>query len=335
MRTVLTSALLLVLGTSQAWAGIGATKTMRQPLPSQEVERSVNIPKGWLEFGFGYHHKVATGSWGADGTAHEFDSARWTLDTYRLDVRYGLTNKVEIWWAMPLLSGHLTNDVLGTDTRDRSLGDLLFGYRLLLMHGEAPTSDLALELEFKGPSSQEAPGSYIGGPLNVASFVFTTGTPDVALGLAWRQQFGFMSVTARAGYVKRFSGVVQYLVELNEYQFSGRIKPGDKVYGDLDLLVQLGPVALVASPEFTWRNTTRIGTTAPGLTPASRTNPVVGSDGYNLDLDVQGLVNITRGFDAGVGVTLPLAGEDLQFFPIEDLHPTRGVTISGSFELRY
>jgi hypothetical protein len=35
------------------------------------------------------------------------------------------------------------------------------------------------------------------------------------------------------------------------------------------------------------------------------------------------------------GVSIPLRGEDLQFFPIEDIHPTRGNTYTGMFAFRY
>jgi hypothetical protein len=45
--------------------------------------------------------------------------------------------------------------------------------------------------------------------------------------------------------------------------------------------------------------------------------------------------NLTRGFDIDLGVSVPVVGEDLQFFPIEDIHPTRGVTYSGTLEARF
>ena len=47
------------------------------------------------------------------------------------------------------------------------------------------------------------------------------------------------------------------------------------------------------------------------------------------------LVNVTRGVDIRLDVVLPLEGEDLQFFPIADIHPTRGTTYQTAVELRY
>ena len=59
------------------------------------------------------------------------------------------------------------------------------------------------------------------------------------------------------------------------------------------------------------------------------------SDGWSLDLTPGVVLNLTRGVDVDLAATLPLRGEDLQFFPIEDLEPTRGLTFHGAVELRY
>jgi hypothetical protein len=47
------------------------------------------------------------------------------------------------------------------------------------------------------------------------------------------------------------------------------------------------------------------------------------------------VINVTRGVDVLVAVRHSIAGEDLQFFPIEQIHPTRGTTYSTALELRY
>ncbi|MBN2797959.1 MAG: hypothetical protein JXX28_02315 [Deltaproteobacteria bacterium] len=334
MRRFLATMMVLALS-ADAYAGVGAVKTMRQPLPAKEVERSLNMPKGWLEFDFGAQRKIGVGSWTADGEKHLFDSTQWTYDTARLDVRYGMSNRVEIWWSVPFHQARLTNELQGTDTKDASLGDAWFGYRLNLSRQDSPLSDLVFEAAYKGPMGQEAPGTYLGGPLNVSSFVFTTGTPDAKLGFAGKRQFGPIALSAHAGYMKRFSGVVQYLVELDNYQFSGRMKPGDVIYGDVGLLGQVGVFAVQAQPEFQQRFASRIGTTGPGLNPSSNLYEVEGSDGLSMDLRLTGTVNLTRGVDVSVMALLPMMGEDLQFFPLEDIHPTYGNTYGATLELRY
>ena len=80
---------------------------------------------------------------------------------------------------------------------------------------------------------------------------------------------------------------------------------------------------------------TRLGVSAPGLFPGKDLAPVEGSDGWSADLDANLIVNVSRGLDLTLGVNLPLRGEDLMFFPLEDIHPTRGLTSSATLELRY
>lgn len=312
-----------------------AVKTMRNPLPAREVERGLLLPKGWLELSLGYDHKIGTGAWTAAGEKELFEHARWTYRTEKATLRYGLGPRVELWWQLPFHQAQLTNDLLGTDTRDGSIGDPRFGARFELMETEAPTRSVALELAYKGPAAQETPGTYIGGPLNMSQFVFTTGTPDLSVGIGAKQQAGPIAVTAHLGYVRRFSAVVQYLVELENLQFLGRMKPGDQVVGDLHVGVQAGPAWLYAGPRFELRGETRIGTTSAGLSPSKQLDAVEGSDGKAVDLDVGAVLGLSRGVDVVGYARLPVAGEDLQFFPIEDLQPTYGPTFGGALELRY
>ena len=334
MRTTILGLLALTL-TGPALAAPGTVKTMRYAMPAHEVERPINMPKGWLEFAFAYDHKVATGQWTADGEREQWDSAKWTHGVAHLDVRYGIAHRAEIWWSVPVHYGNLSNEALGTNTTDMALGDPWFGVRYALFTSDAPLTSVVLEGAIKGPASQESPGTYLGGPLNVSSFIFETGTADLTLGVAGKRQFGPLALTARATYVKRFSNVVQYLVELNESQFAGRIKPGDQLRADIGVMFQAGPVAIEATNYMTQRMVTRIGTTSPGWSPSKNLDPVVGSEGMSMDLKVQGTVHITRGFDINAYWLLPYMGEDLQFFPIESLQPTLGNTIGGSVELRY
>ncbi len=115
----------------------------------------------------------------------------------------------------------------------------------------------------------------------------------------------------------------------------GRIKPGDQVKADLDVGVQLGPVWLHTAGKVEWRDVTRIGTSSRGSSPNSNTDVVAESDGTAFDVSPGIVLNLSRGVDVSGYANIPLVGEDLQFFPIEDLHPTRGPTFGGAVELRY
>ena len=54
-----------------------------------------------------------------------------------------------------------------------------------------------------------------------------------------------------------------------------------------------------------------------------------------VDGQIGAVLNLTRGVDVLVDVRRSIKGEDLQFFPIEQIHPTRGTTFSTALELRY
>jgi hypothetical protein len=324
-----------------------AIKTMREPLPTREVERSLLLPKGWLQLDLAYDHHIGTGAWSSVGDKDMFETATWAYDTQRVRISYGLSPQWNLWWEVPFHEGHLTNDALGTDLHDGGLNDPRVGAKFELLQRDPPPplgvdvrpeprkSSVSLEAEYKGPAGNESPGTYIGGPLNQSGLIFTTGTPDLQLGIAAKTQLGPLALTGRVDYMHRFGGVVQYLVELEELQFLGRIKPGDQLKVDAKVEVQAGPLVPYADARFTRRDTTRIGTTAPTPTPNKYLDPVTDSDGVALDLDAGLLVNVSRGVDVRGHVVLPLIGEDLQFFPIEDLQPTYGPTFGGSLQVRY
>jgi hypothetical protein len=83
------------------------------------------------------------------------------------------------------------------------------------------------------------------------------------------------------------------------------------------------------------RKKTLMGTASPGLFADKNLKPMDGSDGSAVDMTTGVLANVTRGVDLIFDVSVPLSGEDLQFFPIEDIHPTRGTTYRTALELRY
>ena len=334
LRTVLLTLSLASLGTA-AHAAAFEPKTMRATLPARELERPLILGKGWLELGLGVDYKMADGYWDSDGVAQDFESARFLYTTQRADIRYGVSNRGELFWSFKTHYIELTNDTLGTDTVGMGIGDPSFGYKFEVFRGLAPASSVIVSGKYKAPAGNESPGNYVGGANTFSSFVMTTGTPDVTLGVRAKRAFGPVAVEAGLGYVHRFSGVVMYVVELEENQFSGRIKPGDQLLGDAGLLLQLGPVAVQAAGVYTHRNPTQLGTASAGLTGDRNLVAVSDSDGWSLDVNPGVIISASRGVDVNLGASIPVRGEDLQFFPIEDLSPTRGMTLSGTLELRY
>ena len=107
MKRILLMTLLAAFSASEVEAAAFEAKTGRLPLSVREVERSLVMQKGWLEVGLSVDWKVANGYWSETGgffnddtAALEFDSAQWTYSTERMDIRYGITRRSEIFWRI-------------------------------------------------------------------------------------------------------------------------------------------------------------------------------------------------------------------------------------------
>ena len=320
---------------SPANAGGFEAKTMRAPLSAVEVERPLVIGRGWFEFGFGADVKLGTGRWSDEGEIVPFASADWLHTTERLDLRYGLTRSSEVWMTLPYHYVRLTNDTLGTDTADHGIGEPRFGWKLEWLHDDAPNTSLVSNVSIKAPTGSEAPGTYIGGPNTVSSFVFSTGTTDLDVSVAGRRQFGAIAVTGTVGYTHRFSGVTQWVVETENQQFGGRFKPGSVAHASIEPMVQAGAVALTAGATYQARGVSKVGTTSEGIFYDRQLRTIEGSDGDSLDVSAGVILNVTRTLDVRGKASFPVMGEDLFLFPLESITPTYGPTYSGTVAYRF
>lgn len=337
LRVLLLSLIAALAVPGSARAGMGDAKTSRIAYPAREVERPPLLPRGWYELTFAYEQHLGWGAWTSDGKRDPFEHAKWSTYSETATFRFGISRRAELWWEVSFEQARLDSDAWPQDSAltDWSLGDPRFGWRIALLQAEAPQATVALDLWYKGPAGEESGGTYIGGPLNVSAITFTTGTPDAYVGALAKKQFGPIALTAHLGYMRRFSGVVQYLVETSELQFAGRIKPGDQIRADAGAMVQLGPIWIGAAPYFTYRMATKVGTTSPGVSPARRLKAVADSSGYALDVRGDLGIKLMRGLDVNGWFVYPLMGQDLQFFPLEELQPTMGPTFGGAAEVRF
>jgi hypothetical protein len=325
----------LGLGSTVHAAGF-ESKTMIDPLPGREIERPLVIGKGWLEFGFGADFKTATGAWSAEGEVVEWDDGtRFTYDTQRLDVRYGISRRFELYGRVKSHYVRLENESLGTDTKQFGMGDPNFGVKYEVYRSQGPLASIIVYSNYKGSAANESPGNYVGGPSTFSNFVLTTGTADLEMGARGKRQVGPLAGSIGAAYVHRFSDITQYTVETELNQFNMRVKPGNITKVDGELMLQAGPIALAGGAVFQVRDVTRIGPSASGLFPAKNLRAEEGSDGVSVDVLASGTIHLARRVDAVAAVMVPMKGEDLMYFPIEDLHPTRGNTYSGTIEFRY
>lgn len=308
-------------------------KTMRVPLAVTEVERPLILGRGWLELGLGVDVKDAAGAWTAGGEPRGFgdDATGWLYTTERVDVRYGITRHAELYARVPIHYARLTG--AGAATTAFGLGDPVAGGRLEWFRKQAPTTSITSDLYAKLPAGPEAPGSTVGTPARTTGVPLSTGTFDAGVEMAGKHQLGPVAVTAGIAYTHRFSGVTQYRLDIDDAPYAGRFKPGDEVRLRVEPVIQLGPVAVAAEVAYVRRAMAAIGTS--GGASGSELTAVAGSDGWAVDVTPGFTVNVTRGFDLHAGVGVPIRGEDLVFFPLEDLTPTRGLLWSGGMELRY
>lgn len=325
-----------LLASVPAEAGLFGPKSSREVMPAREVERPLDMPRGWSEFTFGHKAKIGTGRFDSDGSIVPFEDTSWTYHTSLLRWRFGLSRRVDIQWDIPFHVGRLVNDELGTNLTSGAVGDISFTYRYRLFEKDAPMNAVVLEGMVEGPTGRETPGTYRGGPAQMSQIVTTSGSWDVYGGIAARQQVGPFRFTERAGYMRRFSSLTQFVVETDNDQFAGRFKPGDRFQVSGEALVQLGPVAIAAGPRLAIRGPTKAGvTTDSWWNPGKDLRAYEGSGGLETYIDASLTLNATRGFDVMLQGTLPVVGEDLMFFPLEDVHPTYGPTLGGAVEVRF
>ena len=138
----------------------------------------------------------------------------------------------------------------------------MIGYRYVIAEDVGPLVSTHLRRILL--QQKEQAGTYIGGPLNVSGFVFSTGTPDLYVGGATKAVFGPVGLT-RLGYLHRFSGVVNYMIEVETNQ--GRIKPGSEIQFSTEVLAQVGPITLAATPKLEYR-LKHVRASSGGLFPA-------------------------------------------------------------------
>ena len=320
---------------TSAEAGGFEGKTMRDPFSNRSVERGLVLGKGWFQITAGNSYKNATGYWDDQGVQQDFESANWLYTTQYLGIRYGLTRNFEFSWKVRSHYVALTNSELGTDTSMFGLGDPELGVTYQLYRSSTPMTSIVTYAKYKAPFANEMPGNYVGGPNSFSNFVLTTGTPDVNIGLAAKKQFGPAAVTVDMHHVKRFSALASYAIETDMNQFSTRVKPGDLNVLDLQGEMQFGPLNVQAGGTYTQRGYFKIGSTSAGWLPNKNLENIDQSNGWAMDARVGATLNLLQEMDIQANAQIPLRGEDLMFFPLEDVHPTYGLVYSGELVYRF
>ena len=219
-------------------------------------------------------------------------------------LRYGVTCRGCLYWTIKTHHISLVNDQLGTELSQFGLGDPRFVQVRTVPFGR--TGDLRHPVRgLQGAGGHRVAGELCRRPHHV-QFVHHDDRDARRNSARAKRQVGPVAIQGGLAYVQRVSGVVQYVLETELTQFSGRIKPGNVTKADAGLLVGIGPVALDMGALLQVRDDTRIGATAAGLFPAKNLTVVEDSGGWALDATGGFTFNMTRGVDFVGSVAVPL-----------------------------
>ncbi len=347
----------VLLAAAPASANMFQFHTGQADIEQRMVERPLVVGKGWVEIGLGFNWKHsqseflagdsnATVGFVPDTHYVPYDNdARLDFRTFSLDFRWGFTKGTDVYLHVPFLWNQLQNSNLNADgepvnVNTFAIGDIEMGVLIQWLRRVDPAgkfnSSLGTHLDVKAPTGLESGGAYLPSPGLITVLPTGTGTYNFGLDIAFKQQLAFMALNLRAGYVWRASGIAQYLVEDQEHQFQLRIKPGDAVEWDVGLMFQMARfLSLGIGTEWQYRWETKIGPSSRGLAACKECDPIADSDG--LFLDGYGEVNVTPSrklqIDARFGYTL--GGRPANLVPLEDVSPTRGMTVAAAVMYRF
>lgn len=346
-------AALAALAAEPAQASAFQTHTYQADLPLRLVERPLVVGKGVLQLSAGFDWKQSSSYFtGDDDEPWNFgakegedwrsysNGATWSYRQFHLDVDWGFTKNSQLFLRIPFVWAHVGNEN-GADLTAWGLGDVRLGVRQQIARRIDPegkaNASLAAGLELKTPTGNESPGSYLSSPGNLTYVPIGTGTYNLTLDVLARQQAGPIAIQGRAGFVARFSSVVQYLVEDQENQFNMRVDPGDGIEFDIGVIGQLGPyVALSLDFQNEYRLPTRQGSTAKHIDPCHGCAEIEGSSGFWSDLRGGVSVSPSNRLQIDGFVAYTLAGKNSTFYwPLEDISPSRGVTAGGDVAFRF
>jgi hypothetical protein len=320
--------------TSVADAGPFSPKTMQGPLSENQVERALVLPKGWLEVGLSVDHKRSDTYRGSDGGEREQPAGfLWSHSRMWLDVRQGFSPRVTLYARVPWIRSEL-QPVIGTSTATIAMGDAHTG--LVVQPMAAGPHSLAFSADLKAPSGVEWP-SGTGAPGNTKSFLTGTGITNFGLFAHGKLVLApVLSLRGDAGYVRKFPGVVGYVVQSDGFG-NGILNPGDELKLNAQMTGQLGShVWLRMTADYRHMGETWMGVTGPGggriMSPIRHT----AGDWLNGGLLI--------GFEPTVNWTLTvraendLMGSDTRPFAhlgLEELSPQSGLTVGAGVVARW
>ncbi len=320
-------AILMCAMSSVSTAGPFTPKTMQGELAVSEVERTLVVPKGWLEFGLMVDTKRSVTYRGSDGVerAHPNGFA-WSHSRLWLDVKQGFSPRVSLYAKLPIVRSSL-QPVIGRPTTTMAMGDAHTG--LIYQPWLASPHSVAFSVDLKSPSGVEwTEGTGASG--DTQSFLTGTGLTSLAAFTHVKGVLGpSVSTTAALGYIRKFPGVVGYVAEVGGFG-NGVLNAGDEVNLHVQMTGQLGSrIWLRGKADYRYLTETWIGVN--GALGSRIMRPVRHSAGGWLVGEAAVGIEPTNRWTIEMRVNRDLMGGDSRPFAhlgLEELSPQPGMGIA-------
>ena len=299
--TLLAGALLLALP-----AGAFAQETARSsrlPLAARPVARPLLLPRGWFEWDTRLELQRHRGGFDDEGRRFRTDGPVPSTLRPSLGLRAGVSRSVELFWRGGMAVHHRDEDSWV------GLLDPHFGARWQFVAQSDPETSAALEVAYEPAAGRES-AVVASEPERAQRFSTTDGTPALSAALRLRTRIGGLRADAAVLALLRAPG----RTALSGLGQSDRIDPGEGVGARLDLLYQLGPLALTGAAQALRTGADRLGDSL---------DERVGG-GWQADVELGVDLSLTRGVEAYGGGRYRVRGPTSWAWYNEDLSVTWG-----------
>jgi hypothetical protein len=256
----------------------------------------------------------------------------WQHSKLWLELAQGFSPRTTLYARVPYVRSSLRPST-GSSITSMAMGDATAGVRFQPM--ASGLFDVAGSLELKVPSGVEWPeGS--GGPGNTSSFLTGTGVTNLGGHVhAAVRAVGALKGSTSLGYVRKFPGVVGYVVQTDGFG-NGVINPGDEWVSDSTIALNVTDFAAVEVGALVRRfAVTKIGINGDGERVMEA---VRHSEGTWLMGRVMVVIEPTEHWTVQAGATLDRLGGDSRPFAhlgLEEFSPQPGLQWLGRAVVRW
>lgn len=344
MRALLFGCALALLGTlvpQAASADPFVIRTSRPDYAAYEAARPLTLEKEWLELGVLFDSKSVNQYTDSSGEVHDA-TYQFNRNVANLSIRYGLTSRWNLFMHIPFVVSTAVETGAGVEARDSGLGDLKLGADWEMYGKREPSvTSVVLRVWTKQASGNEARGS-----LGDTHIILGTGTTDLGAMVLAKKQLPMSAVHARAGYIRKFSDIVQYVFdETNGGGLNGRIKLGDEVVVGAGGVFQpeitlgertTGMFGLAVDAQYSIKQDAAVGKTGNNVFGAGELERVPDSGGSYLDASARLLIEPSANWTVALGATVPIMSQNSdRLWPLEDQNPSYGVTYNANALFRW